>query len=69
MKERKEHTDLFRNTVWLYFSFQSCIEGYIRALGSYIAPFTRRILTMSVFVLQMEKIGTKDWEMRSHKGY
>ena len=54
---------------WLNFAFHSCNEGYIRALGSYIAPFTCMILTMSVFVLQMGKMGTKDWEMRSHRGY
>lgn len=31
---------------WLNFAFHSCNEGYIRALGSYIAPFTCMILTM-----------------------
>lgn len=54
---------------WLNFAFHSCNEGYIRALGSYIAPFTCMIPTMSVFVLQMGKMGTKDWGMRSHGGY
>ena len=54
---------------WLDFSFQSCNERYIRALGSYIAPFTCMILTISVFVLQMGKMGTKDWGMKSHRGY